>query len=53
VSYEVRDQLAAEGYGYVSRVEHRLGGYTALAVKGGKVMEVLLDPSTGKVNRLR
>lgn len=45
-------RLQEEGYTDVSNLEKRLGGYTALAVKDGKVVEVAID-SAGKVTRLR
>ena len=46
------DRLQAAGYGEISNVHPVLGGYTALAVKDGKVMEVEVDDS-GNVRRLR
>ena len=53
VASQLRDRLAAEGYGNVTDLQPGYGGYTATAVKDGKVTEVLIDPASGKVNRLR
>jgi hypothetical protein len=48
ILYKLEDQ----GYSDVSNLQPVLGGYTALAVKDGKVMEVEIG-NDGKVMRLR
>jgi hypothetical protein len=53
LAVQLRDRLAAEGYGDVSELQPELGGYTATVVKDSKVMKVLIDPATGKIHRLR
>jgi hypothetical protein len=48
----IRNRLADDGYTEVSNMQRDAGGYTASAVKDGKVVEVMID-ATGKVTRIR
>lgn len=48
----IRNRLAAEGYYEVSNLQRDVGGYSATAVKDGKVVDVLVD-ADGKVTRVR
>jgi hypothetical protein len=48
----IRNRLAADGYNDVSNLQRDVGGYTAKAVKDGKVVEVMVDED-GKVTRMR
>jgi hypothetical protein len=48
----IRNRLADDGYTEVSNLQRDAGGYTASAVKDGKVVEVMID-ATGKVTRMR
>ena len=44
--------LKEDGYDQITDVKPGQGGYTAMAVKDGKSMEVLIDPNTGAVTQL-
>jgi hypothetical protein len=48
----IRNRLAADGYYDVSNLQRDIGGYTAKAVKDGKVVDVMVDDE-GKVMRMR
>ena len=48
----IRNRMAEDGYSEVTNLQRDTGGYTATAVKDGKVMQVLID-ATGKVTRIR
>jgi hypothetical protein len=50
----IRNRMAQEGYTEVSNLQREPGGggYTATAVKDGKVVDVMIDAS-GKVTRIR
>jgi hypothetical protein len=49
----ILNRLESEGYTEISNLQPVLGGYTALAVKDGKVMQVSVDGASGKVTRVR
>lgn len=49
---EIRDRMADDGYTEVTNLQRDAGGYTATAVKDGKVVQVMID-ATGKVTRVR
>jgi hypothetical protein len=48
----IRNRLAEDGYSEVSNLQRDLGGYSATAVKEGKVVQVMID-ADGKVTRVR
>jgi hypothetical protein len=48
---EIRDRMADDGYNEVTNLQRDAGGYTATAVKDGKVVQVMID-ATGKVTRI-